>query len=156
MVWFILCTVSSLTLGNGSFAFPLNSVHDCGLWTAENNSSKGGRVGRIQVQRFDPSAVATLRNLNMLVQNLYWWAIYLRPVAILEYHNDRHWVRFGQNVFVFQVLARDVQLDAGYALNRWSRWERVWCLHIFSYASLWLQVVYAALVSAANERFPHK
>lgn len=86
----------------------------------KNNSSKGARVGRIQVERFYPSAVATLRNLNMLVQNLYWWAIYLRPVAILEYHNDRHWVRFGQNIFVFQVFARNVQLDAGHALNRWS------------------------------------
>lgn len=91
----------------------------------KNNSSKGGRVELMQFQRFDPSAMTTLHKLNMLVQNLYWWAIYLRPVAILEYHNDRHWVRFGQNIFVFQVLARDVQLDAGYALNRWSRWERV-------------------------------
>lgn len=32
---FILYTASSLTLGNGSFDFPFNSVHDCGLWTTE-------------------------------------------------------------------------------------------------------------------------
>ena len=129
------------------------------LWSLDYGKTtpvRGGRVELMQFQRFDPSAMTTLHKLNMLVQNLYWWAIYLRPVAILEYHNDRHWVRFGQNIFVFQVLARNVQLDSGHALNRWSWWERVWCLHNFSYAPLWLQVVYAALVSAANERFPHK